>query len=91
MKTKEVVFGLLLLVCSAITISLLMKSWKLSEKEQLKNEIQANEDTIKAIQAKRDSANRATIPFSDSARAKVVESVKRKTGFDLSVRPQKAN
>lgn len=89
MKTKEVVFGLLLLVCSAITISLLMKSCKLSETEQLKNEIQANEDTIEDIQKKRNANNAAVI--TDSNRSKVVESVNRKNGFNLSVRPQKAD
>ena len=89
MKTKEVVFGLLLLVCSAITISLLMKSCKLSETEQLKNEIQANEDTIEDIQKKRNANNAAVI--TDSNRSKVVESVNRKNGFNLSVRPQKTN
>jgi hypothetical protein len=62
-----------------------------TREEILKDEIKTNEATIEAIQAKRDSANADTVPFSDSKRTKVVESVNDKTGFDLSVRPQKAN
>lgn len=88
MKTREYVFALVLLACSAITISLLMRSCKLSEAENLKKEIEKNGKDIQAIQKKRDSANATVIPFSDSARAKVVESVKCKTGLDLSVRPK---
>ncbi len=88
MKTRDYVFALLLLVCSAITISLLMKSCKLSEAEQVKNEIKTDEDSIRAIQAKRDSANIKLIPFSDGGRDSVVQSVNDKNGFDLSVRPK---
>jgi len=62
-----------------------------TREEILKDEIKKNEEAIKAIKAKRDSANRAVIPFSDSARAKVVESVNRKNGLDLFVRKSKGN
>lgn len=86
MKTRDYLLGLVLLVCLAVTISLWMKSCELSEEKQLKKQIKNYEDSIRTIQAKRDTANAVRIPFSDSARTKVVESVNRKTGFDLSVR-----
>lgn len=57
-----------------------------TKSEILKQQIQDNEKEIEAIRAKRDSANRATIPFSDAGRDSAVESVKRKTGLNLSVR-----
>ena len=89
MKTRDYVIGLVLLACSAITISLFMKSCELSEEKQLKKENQVNEATIGDIQAKRNTNNAAVI--TDSNRAKVVDSVNTKNGFDLSVRPQKTN
>lgn len=86
MKTRDYLLGLALLVCAAITISLWMKSCELSEEKQLKKQIKNYEDSIRTIQTKRDANNATVIPFSDSARTKVVESVNAKTGFDLSVR-----
>lgn len=87
----KIAFALLVVVLAAITVLLAVKSCQLSPSEQLKKENRTHEATIKAIQAKRDTANADTVPFSDSKRTKVVESVNDKTGFDLSVRPQKAN
>ena len=89
MKTRDYVIGLLLIICSAITISLLMKSCKLNESEKLKKENQVNEATIGDIQAKRNTNNAAVI--TDSNRAKVVDSVNTKNGLDLSVRKSKGN
>lgn len=89
MKTRDYVIGLLLIICSAITISLLMKSCKLSEDEKLKKEIKTNEATIEAIQAKRNANNAAVI--TDSNRAETVESANRKNGLDLFVRKSKGN
>lgn len=86
MKTREYVFALVLLACSAITISLLMRSCKLSEAENLKKEIEKNGKDIQAIQQKRDSANAVRIPFSNAGRDSVIGSVNRKTGFDLYLR-----
>ena len=89
MKTRDYVIGLVLLACSAITISLFMKSCELSEEKQLKKENQVNEATIGDIQAKRNTNNAAVI--TDSNRAKVVDSVNTKNGLDLSVRKSKGN
>ena len=91
MKTRDYVIGLVLLACSAITISLFMKSCELSEEKQLKKENQVNEATIGDIQKKRDAANADSVPFSDSTRTNVVESVNSKNGFKLSVRKPKRN
>lgn len=89
MKTRDYVIGLVLLACSAITISLFMKSCELSEEKQLKKENQVNEATIGDIQKKRDAANAVVI--ADSTRTNVVESVNSKNGFKLSVRKPKRN
>lgn len=86
MRTREYILGIVVLTCTAITISLLMRSCKLSEADSLKNEIRKNEEAIRAIQTKRDSANRAVIPFNDAQRDSVMESVKRKTGLNLHLR-----
>jgi hypothetical protein len=91
MKAKYIVFGLLVLVLSVITVSLAVKSCRLTEKEKLQIEIQSNEANIQQIQSKRDAANADSVPFSDSTRTNVVESVNSKNGFKLSVRKPKRN
>jgi hypothetical protein len=91
MKAKEVLICIVLLVCSVITVSLVLKSCQLSEKEVLQKENKIHEADIQSIQKKRDANNNTAIPFSDSARAAVVESVNSKNGFKLSVRKPKRN
>ncbi len=56
------------------------------EKQQLEKRIKDNEQAIKDIQQKRDSANAVRIPFSNAGRDSVVGSVNRKTGFNLHLR-----
>lgn len=88
MKLK-ILYWILIGAIVLLSVGGLVKSYLVQRgKEQLEQRIKDNGQVIKDIQKKRDSANAVTIPFSDSARTKVVESVNDKNGFDLSVRPK---
>ena len=91
MKLKLLYWFLIGVIVLLSLFGLIKSCSKAREKGRLKQEIKKDEAAIKHIQQKRDSANAVRIPFSERGRDSVVESVNRKNGFGLSVRPQKSN
>lgn len=83
----RILYWLLISVIVLISIFGIIKSCLVErEKEQLEKRIKQNEQIIKDIQQKRDSANAVRIPFSERGRDSVVGSIKRKTGLSLHLR-----
>lgn len=87
MKKREYIAGALVLLLTAAMIALALKSLRLTESEKIEQNIDGYEKEIQKIKARRDSANDARIPFDDAERKRVLDSVNKKHGFNLSVRP----
>ena len=87
MKKWEYIAGALLVLFTAAMIALALKSLRLTESEKLEQNIDSYEKEIQEIKARRDSANAVPIPMSESERKRILDSVNKRHGFNLSVRP----
>lgn len=83
MKKIHYIVACCILIATALSISLAVKSCKLNEEEELKNQIKEDEATIDSIQITRDANNNDTIPFTDIKRNEVLRSVNEKNGLNL--------
>ena len=86
MSKLKIVYWALIGLIVLLSVWGLVQSCNRPKEKILKQQIQDNEKAIEKIKAKRDSANRVSIPFSKTGRDSVVQSINRKTGFNLHLR-----
>lgn len=87
MKKWQYFAGAVLILLTAAVVAAALKSCKLTESEKLEQNINTHEKELEKIRAKRDSANAAPIPFSDVERQRIIDSINKQHGFNLSLRP----
>ena len=87
MKKIHYIFGCCIVIALAFSITIAVNSCKLTESEKLEINIDSYEKQIEKIKARRDSVNRLPIPFTEPQRERILDSINRKHGFNLSLRP----